>query len=161
MTVQAVQPQVDTGRFLAGAQFADAFSMLVDDAAIDARMAAERMFARSPRWVRGLLAMRNLVVAPFGLKTAAPPPADASNMIGIFPVLSQTPERLVAGFDDKHLDFRVIVDISAVGDRRRVTATTLVLTHNLLGRAYLAAILPFHRVIVRTMVAQAAEPIRG
>ncbi|WP_368855308.1 DUF2867 domain-containing protein [Escherichia coli] len=31
----------------------------------------------------------------------------------------------------------------------------------MLGRAYLAAILPFHRVIVRTMVAQAAGPIRG
>jgi len=94
-------------------------------------------------------------------KTAARPPADASDMIGIFPVLSQTPERLVAGFDDKHLDFRVIVDVSEAAGRRRVTATTLVLTHNLLGRAYLAAILPFHRVIVRTMVAQAAGPIRG
>lgn len=160
MTVQAVQPAIDTTRFLAGAQFADAFSTLVDDAAIDARTAAERMFTRSPRWVTGLLALRNLAVAPFGLKTAAPPPADASGMIGIFPVLSQTPERLVAGFDDKHLDFRVIVDVSEAAGRRRVTATTLVLTHNLLGRAYLAAILPFHRVIVRTMVAQAAQPVR-
>ncbi|MBN8941219.1 MAG: DUF2867 domain-containing protein [Rhizobiales bacterium] len=161
MMVQAVRPAVDTARFLAGAQFADAFSALVDDAAIDARTAAERMFTHSPGWVTGLLALRNLIVAPFGLKTAAPPPADASSMIGIFPVLSQTPERLVAGFDDKHLDFRVIVDVSEAVGRRRVTATTLVLTHNLLGRAYLAAILPFHRVIVRTMVAQAAEPIRG
>lgn len=159
MTVQAVQPDVDTGRFLAGAQFADAFSMPVDDAALDARMAAERMFARSPRWVSGLLALRNLVVAPFGLKTAAPLPEDASGMIGIFPVLSQTPARLVVGFDDRHLDFRVIVDVSEAAGRRRVTATTLVLTHNLLGRAYLAAILPFHRLIVRTMVAQVSEPV--
>ena len=44
------------------------------------------------------------------------------------------------------------------GDRRRVIATTLVRTHNWVGRAYLAVIMPFHRVIVRTMLAQAARP---
>jgi hypothetical protein len=39
-----------------------------------------------------------------------------------------------------------------------VTATTLVRTHNLVGRLYLLVITPFHRVIVRTMLAQAARP---
>jgi hypothetical protein len=39
---------------------------------------------------------------------------------------------------------------------RRVTATTLVLTHNLLGRVYLAIILPFHRLIVPAMLRQVA-----
>jgi Protein of unknown function (DUF2867) len=39
-----------------------------------------------------------------------------------------------------------------------VIATTLVRTHNWVGRAYLAVIMPFHRVIVRTMLAQAARP---
>ena len=31
-------------------------------------------------------------------------------------------------------------------------ATTLVKTHNLFGRIYLATILPFHRLIVRNML---------
>ena len=44
----------------------------------------------------------------------------------------------------------------ASGQGQRVTATTLVLTHNLLGRTYLAIILPFHRLIVRAMLRQVA-----
>ncbi|MGL4560515.1 MAG: DUF2867 domain-containing protein, partial [Afipia sp.] len=31
---------------------------------------------------------------------------------------------------------------------------TLVMTHNLLGRAYLATIMPFHRIIVPAMLRQ-------
>jgi hypothetical protein len=63
---------------------------------------------------------------------------------------------LVAGFDDSHLDFRVVVDVISSGDRQCVTATTLVLTHNRLGRVYLAIILPFHRLVVRSMLRQVA-----
>jgi hypothetical protein len=73
-------------------------------------------------------------------------------MIGIFPIQSETPDRLVAGFNDRHLDFRFVVDVATSGDRQQVTATTLVLTHNWLGRTYLMLILPFHRLIVRAML---------
>jgi hypothetical protein len=69
-------------------------------------------------------------------------------------VISETPQRLVAGFDDKHLDFRVVVDINGNAPDRQVTATTLVMTHNLLGRVYLASIMPFHRIIVPAMLRQ-------
>ena len=41
------------------------------------------------------------------------------DIIGIFPVVSETPERLVAGFNDKHLDFRVVVDIVTSGARQQ------------------------------------------
>jgi hypothetical protein len=50
----------------------------------------------------------------------------------------------------------VVVDVTPSGRGQRVTATTLVLTHNLLGRVYLAIILPFHRLIVRSMLRQVA-----
>jgi hypothetical protein len=95
------------------------------------------------------------MVTPFGLKTS-PPKGTYPDSVGIFPVLSQSPSRLVAGFDDKHLDFRVVVDVSAAGPGQQVTATTLVLTHNRLGRVYLAVIMPFHRLIVRSMLRQVA-----
>jgi hypothetical protein len=75
----------------------------------------------------------------------------------MFPVLSETPQRIVAGLNDSHLDFRVVVDIAGAGAGRSVTATTVVLTHNLLGRVYLAIILPFHRLIVRAMLRQIAR----
>ena len=157
MNTIAVTPDTGLTSLLPGAQFADAYALDMAPPKLDARRAAERIMARSPRWIAALLALRNLVVAPLGLHTRPPSSAAGLGVLGIFPVLSQTPDRLVAGFDDRHLDFRVIVDVSPRLERQRVTLTTLVLTHNRLGRAYLAAVLPFHRVIVRAMLRQARE----
>ena len=70
--------------------------------------------------------------------------------------MSEKPDRLVAGFNDKHLDFRLVVDVATSGVTQQVTATTLVLTHNWLGRTYLAVIMPFHRLIVRALLRQVA-----
>ena len=156
MTVRETTPAVDTDALLAGAQFADAFCIEVSDRDLDARRAAERMMARQPRWAEALLSLRNLLVAPLGLKTSGAGPGVPRDMIGIFPVVSQTPDRLIAGFNDRHLDFRVVVDVSAPGNSRRVTATTVVKTHNRLGRIYLAVIMPFHRLIVPALLRQVA-----
>jgi len=156
MKVHEVAPNVDTAVWLAGAQFADAFRIAVDGPPLDARIAAQRMMGRSPRWVEALLSLRNALVAPFGLKTSGAGEKSPGGLIGVFPVLSETPERLVAGFDDHHLDFRVVVDVEASGQAQQVTATTLVLTHNWLGRAYLAIIMPFHRLVVRSLLRQVA-----
>jgi Protein of unknown function (DUF2867) len=155
--VHAIQPEIDPDALLPGAQFIDAFSIAVDDAALDARHAAEKMTARGPRWIEALLDLRNRLVAPFGLKTPVPTGTSATDRIGIFPVINETPGRLVAGLNDKHLDFRLVVDVAAEASGCRVTATTLVLTHNLLGRTYLAIILPFHRLIVPSMLRQLAS----
>ena len=157
MKIREVAPEVDTGALLAGAQFADAYRVALDRTTLDAREAAEKMFARGPRWIEVLLRLRNTIVAPFGLKKSGAGEFAPGGMIGIFPVLSETPERLVAGFNDHHLDFRVVVDVAPAEAGQQVTATTLVLTHNLLGRAYLAAIMPFHRLIARVMLRQVAE----
>jgi hypothetical protein len=156
MTVHEVVPAIDPSTLLAGAQFVDAFRIEIRDPALDARHAAERMMGRSPRWIETLLSLRNLLVRPFGLKTSGASSAAPREMIGIFPVISETPDRLIAGFNDKHLDFRVVVDVAAPGPFKQVTATTLVKTHNRLGRAYLAIILPFHRLIVPAMLRQVA-----
>lgn len=155
MKVEEVPPQIDPTALLAGAQFMDAYRLELEDAALDARQAAERMMARAPRWVDALLVLRNVIVTPFGLKTSGGERAPR-DIIGIFPVVSETPERLVAGFNDRHLDFRVVVDVATAGRRQSVTATTLVLTHNRLGRTYLRVIMPFHRLVVRAMLRQVA-----
>src|SRR4051794_41019885 len=110
MKVHEVTPEIDPATFLAGAQFIDAFRIGVDDPALDARHATEKMLARGPRWIDALLKLRDIIVTPFGLKTSVPTESGTADIIGLFPVLSQTPERLVAGFDDKHLDFRVVAD---------------------------------------------------
>jgi hypothetical protein len=48
----------------------------------------------------------------------------------------------------------VFIDVAPADSGQRVTATTVVRTHNRLGRAYLAVVLPFHRLIVRAMLDQ-------
>jgi hypothetical protein len=160
MRIWEVAPEVDSGALLAGAQFVDAYRVAIDGTALNARSAAEKMFGREPRWIEALLALRNTLVAPFGLKKSGAGEPAPGGMIGIFPVLSETPERLVAGFNDHHLDFRVVVDVAAAASGQQVTTTTLVLTHNLLGRAYLAVILPFHRLIARVKLRQIAVMTR-
>jgi hypothetical protein len=157
MTVSEVAPNTDLRPLLAGAQFMDSYRIEIEGAALTAREAAVAMFARSPPWIEALVALRNLVVAPFGLKTSGKDEPASGGMIGLFPVISETPERLVAGFNDHHLDFRVIVEVKATVGGRQVTLTTLVFTHNWLGRVYLSTILPFHRLIARTLLRQAAQ----
>ena len=158
--VHEVAPKIDAGPLLSGAQFIDAFRIDVAGRALDARQAAQRMMGRSPRWVEALLTLRHLLVAPFGLKTPGNTENPPRETIGLFPILTQTPDRLVAGFNDKHLDFRVVVDVAASGpddtSGQQITATTLVKTHNLFGRLYLAVILPFHRLIVPAMLRNVA-----
>ena len=156
MTVREVTPADDTKTLLAGAQFADAFCIEISDRDLDARHAAERMMARQPRWAEALLSLRNLLVAPLGLKTSAAGSDAPRDMIGIFPVVSETPDRVIAGFNDRHLDFRIVVDVTTPGQSRQVTATTVVKTHNWLGRTYLAIIIPFHRLIVPALLRQVA-----
>ena len=158
--VHEVAPEIDAGPLLSGAQFIDAFRVDLEGRALDARNAAERMMGHSPAWIEALLTLRNVLVAPFGLKTSGKSENPPRETIGLFPILTQTPDRLVAGFNDKHLDFRVVVDVAAPGADseagQQVTATTLVKTHNVFGRIYLAIILPFHRLIVPAMLRKVA-----
>lgn len=98
------------------------------------------------------MAARDRFVAPLGLKAAGKGP---------FPVLASSPSEVVMGMDDRHLDFRIVVRI-APGDGKpcAMTLTTLVRTRNLLGRAYLAAVLPFHWAISRRMASELARRTR-
>jgi hypothetical protein len=147
---KADAPPIAIDTFLPGAGFTDAYSVHVAEP-LDALEAARRMMERPPRWVGGLLKLRNLAVTPFGLKREAPV---GSERIGIFPVVSASPELVVMGFDDAHLDFRVVVEVTPNGGGQQVTATTFVRTRNRLGQLYLAAVKPFHRMIVPAMLAQ-------
>lgn len=159
-TVREVTPEVDAGAVLAGAQFIDAFRVEIGAAAVDAREACTRMVLRGPRWIDALTRLRNVLVTPFGLKTSGEGVPAPGGLIGLFPVVSETPERLIAGFNDHHLDFRLVVDVGGDATGRQVTSTTLVRTHNLLGRTYLALIMPFHKLVVRSMMRCIVEPAR-
>ncbi|TIW89398.1 MAG: DUF2867 domain-containing protein [Mesorhizobium sp.] len=149
---QAVPNHCDA---LAGAQFADRYVLVTEGLSLTALGAAERALGRTPRWVGRLLVLRNFAVRPFRLKTGLEPAVLPAGKIGIFPIISQFPGKVVLGLDDRHLDFRVLVEVRDLGTgRQEVAATTIVKTHNWLGRIYLAIVMPFHRIVVPAMLAQ-------
>lgn len=146
-------PPANGDRVLLEADFADAWRVDGLKPDQDAPSIAARLFARAPRWISPLMALRNRLVAPFGLRTSAGEADDKRS----FPVVEAQPNRVVMGFDDRHLDFRLVIDIGVGDDNSQLaaTATTYVRTHNLGGRLYLAAVRPFHRIIVPLMLRNA------
>jgi hypothetical protein len=137
-TAIAASPYAGAERILPGFQFADAYKVEAPRG-LDAIEATRLAFAHGPLWIRGLMGLRNRLGRLVGLR-----PAPASG----FPVVSQAADEVVLGFNDKHLDFRIVVAVAG----GFATVTTIVRWHNAWGRAYLAAIMPFHRAIAARMI---------
>jgi len=124
------------------------------------------LFAHHPRWARRLLILRGWIVAPFGLRATTAADLDAIEIkpayavgekIARFTLYGQSDSEIVTGGDDRHLDFRVSVRKLTEGGASKVVLSTVVSPHNLFGKTYLFAILPFHRLGVRTILANAVE----
>ncbi|WP_234848948.1 DUF2867 domain-containing protein [Sinorhizobium medicae] len=125
---------------------------------------ARAILDRPAWWVRCLLAARDMIVARFGLKTTGDLQrnARASGSIGFFPVLSRSENELVLGVDDRHLDFKVSILLFWEEENDfKVVVTTVVHCHNILGRAYLRLIRPFHVLVVRSNLNRAAVIASG
>lgn len=153
--VEEVAARPEHYAVLPAASFADSY-VLHDATFSNAMDAARGAFAKAPAWIEGLMQLRNMIVRPFGL--IHKPQENMPNRIGIFPVLQNANNKVVLGLDDKHLDFRVVVEVLNAGSS--VSLTTLVQPHHFLGRAYLAIILPFHRLIAATILSQAGKNAR-
>ena len=141
----------------AKADFADAFSVdLPGNASHDAQSLARHIFAKQPLWIAMLLNVRDMLVRPFGLKTAGELTQTAGDRISLFRVFERHDDEIVLGEDDTHLDFRVsvLVQPSPQGQPRLIL-TTLVFYNRSLGRAYIKLIAPFHRAVVRASLDRA------
>lgn len=133
---------------IATTDFLDCYSVA---SSLSPRQAAD-IITNFPGWARFLVRIRGVMTAPFGLLSDSP---SAEDKVGLFPVESETGQELIAGFNDKHLDFRV----SVVSQEGRVFLATWVHPHNIGGRLYLSLILPFHILIARNALARvSAEP---
>jgi hypothetical protein len=133
--------------------------------ALSVEEAYRAVFGHAPAWADALMKIRGWMVYAFGLKHPTKEqflaaeetfhrPAQVGQRIGIFTLQSIEPQELIAGEDDAHLDFRVSV---FKGSEATVTVTTVVHINNLFGRIYIAAIKPFHRLIVRSMLQNAVD----
>jgi Protein of unknown function (DUF2867) len=124
------------------------------------------LFGHHPLWVKLLLVVRNRIATFCGL--AAPTAAEmmsteikssysVGDKIGVWPIFTLTENELIAGRDNKHLDFRLSVLREANGAAASVTVSTLCAVHNTAGRIYLFFIIPFHKWGVQRMLAKAVS----
>ena len=64
---------------------------------------------------------------------------------------------IVLGEDDRHLDFRLSLLRRTSPAGTQLIATTVVRSHNALGRTYLTVIRPFHHLVIRASLARFAR----
>lgn len=164
VTPVALSSQSSIIHVFGSTHLADAFAVrLPSTASTDPDLLARFLFAHQPGWVGHLTTVRDAIVGRFGLKTASHLATLAStrpDRIGIFKVYATGTHEIVLGEDDTHLDFRVSLLCSAGSteeDPRQLTISTVVHCHNLLGRAYLLVIAPFHRRVVQASLRRGAQ----
>jgi hypothetical protein len=75
--------------------------------------------------------------------------------IGPWPIFFIGDNEIVAGRNNKHLDFRLSVLRLTDGDAESVVVSTVCSVHNLAGKIYLFFIVPFHRTGVQSLLANA------
>lgn len=160
--------QVPTGSLLhpaqPGAWFRDCHTIPLRQPGLAMPQLFHAVFSHHPSWLKRLLILRNRLAARAGL---AVPPAEAilapthrptyrvGDTIGPWPIFALTEAELVAGRNNRHLDFRLSVLKLATPAGPALSVTTLCTVHNLAGRLYLSAIIPFHRAGMRMLLARA------
>jgi len=122
------------------------------------------IFAHHPLWMKLLLIVRNKVASLAGLEAPTTPEIlhveikdryVVGDKIGVWPIFALSENEVVAGRNNKHLDFRLSVLKVADGDRMSVVVSTICTVHNLAGKLYLLIVVPFHKYGVRKLMANA------
>lgn len=127
------------------------------------------LFGHTPGWMKALLITRNAVARCSGLE--APTAAEilkptmrtsysVGDKIGPWPIFFISDDEIVAGRNNKHLDFRLSVLRVTDGDAESVVVSTICSVHNLAGKIYLFFIVPFHRTGVQSLLSNAVAAER-
>jgi len=122
------------------------------------------IFAHHPWWMKLLLIVRNKLVSLAGLD--APTASEflhveikdryvVGEKIGVWPIFWIGEDEIIAGRNNKHMDFRLSVLKVLDGDRTSVVVSTICTVHNLSGKVYLFFVVPFHRYGVRRLLGNA------
>jgi hypothetical protein len=127
------------------------------------------LFGHTPIWMKLLLIVRNAAARLAGLE--APTVAEIMRLrvrkaygvgekIGPWPIFFIGGNEIVAGRNNKHMDFRLSVLKTADGDAASVVVSTICTVHNLFGRIYLFVTVPFHRSGVKSLMRNAVAAKR-
>nr|WP_321409913.1 DUF2867 domain-containing protein [uncultured Carboxylicivirga sp.] len=118
------------------------------------------VFNTTPQWIKALFTIRNKMVEIIGIKTKIPEDYNEDFKVGgyvkFFKIYSISENKVVLGADDSHLNFRAIIKNDHT-EKYNIKVTTLVEYNNSTGRMYMKIIKPFHRQVVKRLVANACN----
>jgi len=150
--------------WLGTADFHDSYESRLSDRDLSPTEIFIRASRATPGWAETLMTIRNRAVSLLGLKDVGnlrkrvDRPADSyavGDRLGIFTVFAKTKTELVLGIDDLHLDVRVSVLKLSRNGQPFYTLSTVVKTHNCLGRLYMLPVGRIHPVIVKSLMRRA------
>ena len=176
-------------RMVAAAYYRDSYRAPLSHPQASVTDIFHAIFAHRPIWMRLLFIIRNHIVAIWGLHAE---PANAvmnpvtarhyavGDNIGSWPIFNLTETELIAGRNDRHLDFRISIfrevenaadcvtanktDGATVNTPVDATSSVIVSTvceiHNTLGKIYLFFVIPFHRFGAQWLIAKAVKAKR-
>ena len=122
------------------------------------------VFGHSPLVVKLVLIARNAVARFCGLEVPTVAqimrpvirgPYSVGDRIGPWPIFAINDSEIIAGRDNRHMDFRLSVLKQGEEGAASITVSTICNAHNLAGTLYLFCIVPFHRVGVQRLIANA------
>jgi hypothetical protein len=127
------------------------------------------LFGHTPLWMKLLLIVRNAAAGLFGLeaptvgeimKPAVGSEYRVGEKIGPWPIFFIGDNEIIAGRNNKHMDFRLSVLKAMERDAMSVVVSTICTVHNVFGKIYLFFIVPFHRHGVRSLMSNAVAAKR-
>lgn len=169
MTQRPCKTQVPSDSKILGllenADFHDAWCIDSDELKLSALELFIKAAQQSPRWVDKSMQLRNRVGSWFGLKDlgnlsqleqTSPNHYQIGRRIGIFTLFDNSFDEALLGDRDKHLDVTLSVHRKLInsGKQVRITVTTVVHTHNWLGKIYMIPVTPMHKIIAPAVLAK-------
>jgi hypothetical protein len=161
-----IPPGSEINARLPGAYFYDCHTIAVSDNSLTALGYFLSAVSSSPRWVETLMALRNKAVRLVGLKDlgglggvdSSKPASDylKGDRVGIFTLISNTPDEALLGDKDKHLEVVLAVYKHPIAEEgiQYVSISTVVHVHNLLGRIYMLPVTPLHKLIAPAVLSR-------
>lgn len=154
------------GRMVDAAYFRDSYRAPLSNVHASMADIFFDLFGHHPSWIKALLLTRNRLAAACGLEV--PKTSDivhptreesyqVGDVIGPWPIFSLSENELVAGRNNKHLDFRLSLLREQRNGKSTVVVSTICDVHNLFGKAYLFFVVPFHKWGVKHIISRAVR----